>query len=69
MISWLSDDDYNQAFEAHSPVKVHKDPSDPVVRGPTDLFYFYDEHWCNISGPYYTEEDCREALRRYARQL
>jgi hypothetical protein len=32
-------------------------------------WYFWDEIWCNLHGPFSTFEECSEALKNYAKAL
>lgn len=40
------------------------DRSDPVFED-ADGWWFFLEDWCNVDGPYPTEEIAREALEHY----
>lgn len=54
---------------------IPNDYADPVYkeRNPTNPqhweYYFFDELWSEIHGPYSTEKLCREALRKYGDAL
>jgi len=41
---------------------IHKDEQD-------GKWYFFDECWAEREGPYETEEDCREALNKYCKDV
>jgi len=41
---------------------IHKDEQD-------GKWYFFDECWAEREGPYETEEECREALNKYCKDV
>jgi hypothetical protein len=49
--------------------KVSEDRADPVYRDGLGRFYFSDEVWCNLFGPFNTQKECREELNKYAERL
>jgi hypothetical protein len=49
----------------HEPPADHEDLS--WWDGPG--WYFYDETWANLHGPFATYEECQETLRDYALSL
>jgi hypothetical protein len=42
---------------------------DPVVKGEDGFWYFWNEVWTDAYGPYFTEEEARQKLREYIRDV
>jgi hypothetical protein len=36
---------------------------------PDNKWYFWSETWCDAYGPYETEQEARDAIKRYGEQL
>ena len=43
--------------------------SDPVYQALDGMWYFWNEIWSNMYGPYDTEQEARKACIEYARRL
>ena len=50
--------------------KLNDNPTDPIfIDTENDKYYFADELWSSLIGPYDTEKACREAMNLYADNL
>lgn len=41
----------------------------PVICGDDNMWYFFDETWTEVYGPYQTQEEANEGCSRYASTL
>ena len=51
------------------PTSETVNETDPVFKYTDNLWYFWDETWCNAYGPYKNVEKATDALTKYAKLL
>lgn len=57
--------------EPSDPIRCWHEPPSELGEGQWDGpgWYFFDETWSNVHGPFGTLEECKEALSNYAKQI
>lgn len=66
---WVSDEQYEFYFPNAPPVRVSAEQSNPIVMNNIGMYFFYDEVWVSLKGPYRSEEECKTGLNEYANSL
>ncbi len=66
----LSDEDYERHFANHNPIPA--DPTDktnPVCKNSEGLWFFWNETWNIIYGPFTSRDKASKASVKYAETL
>jgi len=65
---WLTEKEERELRRTQRVQSDQEFVKDPTVQFG-DLWYFYDETWSSLFGPFSNRKECREAMVKYAKSL